>query len=75
VQDVFVAFEEEPFAIASLGQVHRARTRDGEHVAVKVQHPDIADVIDSDLRMIGLVGPIVARLAPGCEISRPDVCS
>jgi ABC1 atypical kinase-like domain len=67
VQDVFAAFEEEPFAIASLGQVHRAHTRDGEHVAVKVQHPDIADVIDGDLRTIGLAGPIVARLAPGSD--------
>ena len=67
VQDVFAAFDEEPFAIASLGQVHRARTRDGEHVAVKVQHPDIADAIDGDLRTIGLVSPIVTRLAPGSD--------
>ena len=67
VQDVFAAFDEEPFAIASLGQVHRAHTRDGEHVAVKVQHPDIADAIDGDLRTIGLVRPIVTRLAPGSD--------
>jgi len=67
VQDVFVAVEEEPFAIASLGQVHLAHTRDGEHVAVKVQHPDIGDAIDGDLRTIGLVSPIVTRLAPGCD--------
>jgi predicted unusual protein kinase regulating ubiquinone biosynthesis (AarF/ABC1/UbiB family) len=67
VQDVFADFEEEPFAIASLGQVHRAHTRDGEHVAVKVQHPNIADAIDGDLRMIGLVSPILARLAPGTD--------
>jgi predicted unusual protein kinase regulating ubiquinone biosynthesis (AarF/ABC1/UbiB family) len=67
VQDVFAAFEEEPFAIASLGQVHRARTRDGEHVAVKIQHADIGDAIDRDLRTIGLVSPILTRLAPGCD--------
>ena len=67
VQDVFAAFEEEPFAIASLGQVHRAHTRGGERVAVKVQHPDIGDAIDGDLRTIGLVSPIVTRLAPGCD--------
>ena len=67
VHDVFAAFEEEPFAIASLGQVHRAHTRDGERVAVKVQHHDIADAIDGDLRTIGLVSPIVTRLAPGCD--------
>jgi predicted unusual protein kinase regulating ubiquinone biosynthesis (AarF/ABC1/UbiB family) len=67
VQAVFAAFEEEPFAIASLGQVHRAHTRDGEQVAVKVQHPDIGDAIDGDLRTIGLVSPIVTRLAPDCD--------
>jgi predicted unusual protein kinase regulating ubiquinone biosynthesis (AarF/ABC1/UbiB family) len=67
LQDVFAVFEEEPFAMASLGQVHRARTHDGEQVAVKVQQPDIADAIASDLRNIGLVHPIVKQLAPGLD--------
>ena len=67
LQDVFVAFDEQPFALASLGQVHRARTRDGERVAVKVQHPGVADAIDGDLRTIGIVGPIVQRLAPASD--------
>jgi predicted unusual protein kinase regulating ubiquinone biosynthesis (AarF/ABC1/UbiB family) len=67
LHDMFSAFEEQPFAIASLGQVHRARLRDGEHVAVKVQHPDVANEIASDLRAIGVVSPIVQRLAPGLD--------
>jgi predicted unusual protein kinase regulating ubiquinone biosynthesis (AarF/ABC1/UbiB family) len=67
VQDVFAEFEEKPFAIASLGQVHRARTRDGEQVAVKVQHPGVADSIAGDLRNVGLVTPILKRLAPGSD--------
>jgi len=67
LQDVFSAFDEQPFAIASLGQVHRAHIRDGERVAVKVQHPDIANEIASDLRAIGAVSPIVGRLAPGSD--------
>ncbi len=67
VQDVFAAVDEEPFAMASLGQVHRARTIDGDDVAVKVQHPEIADAIAADLRNIGLVSPILKRLAPGCD--------
>jgi predicted unusual protein kinase regulating ubiquinone biosynthesis (AarF/ABC1/UbiB family) len=65
--DVFAVFDEEPFAVASLGQVHRARTRDGEHVAVKVQQPDIADAIARELRNIGLVRPVVKHLAPGSD--------
>jgi predicted unusual protein kinase regulating ubiquinone biosynthesis (AarF/ABC1/UbiB family) len=67
LQDVFSGFDEQPFAIASLGQVHRAQIRDGERVAVKVQHPDIANQIASDLRAIGAVSPILQRLAPGSD--------
>jgi predicted unusual protein kinase regulating ubiquinone biosynthesis (AarF/ABC1/UbiB family) len=67
VQEVFSAFDEQPFAIASLGQVHRARTREGEQVAVKVQRPDIGDRIAGDLRNVGLVSPILQRLAPGSD--------
>jgi predicted unusual protein kinase regulating ubiquinone biosynthesis (AarF/ABC1/UbiB family) len=61
---VFADVDERPLAVASLGQVHRARTRDGEDVVVKVQHPGVAERIDADLRNVGLVGPILSRLAP-----------
>ena len=67
VRELFGDFDEEPFAIASLGQVHRARTDDGAQVAVKVQHPDVAEAIEADLRNLGLVGPILKRLAPGAR--------
>jgi ubiquinone biosynthesis protein len=45
----FSRFEEAPVAAASLGQVHRAALRDGRIVAVKVQRPDVAEQIDTDL--------------------------
>lgn len=67
LDDAFSAFDERPFAVASLGQVHRAHTRDGDEVAVKVQHPDLANEIAGDLRAIGVVAPIVERLAPGSD--------
>jgi predicted unusual protein kinase regulating ubiquinone biosynthesis (AarF/ABC1/UbiB family) len=67
VGELFADIDEEPFALASLGQVHRARTSDGEDVAVKVQHPGVAEAVDADLRTIGLVGPILKRLAPGLD--------
>ncbi len=47
---LFADFEHEPFAAASLGQVHRATTRDGQRVAVKVQYPDVAGSVHDDLR-------------------------
>ena len=45
---VFKSFDETPFAAASLGQVHRAVTQDGERVAVKIQYPGIEDAVRND---------------------------
>jgi len=67
VSELFAEVDEEPFAVASLGQVHRARTSDGDHVAVKVQQPGVAEAVAADLRNVGLVGPIIKRLAPGLD--------
>jgi len=47
-EELFATFEREPFAAASLGQVHRATTRSGAKVAVKVQYPGIERSIGSD---------------------------
>lgn len=67
-EEAFSEFEEEPLAAASLGQVHRAVTREGELVAVKVQYPDIARALKSDLDNLGAMVNVVAtttRLAQG----------
>jgi len=47
-EEVFKQFDPEPFAAASLGQVHRAVTRAGDRVAVKIQYPGIRDAIEND---------------------------
>lgn len=49
ISKAFLEFESEPIAAASLGQVHRARLRDGRAVAVKVQRPDIRERVLEDL--------------------------
>ena len=49
-EEIFLSFEKEAFAAASLGQVHRARLKSGEPVAVKIQYPGIARTIDADFR-------------------------
>ena len=66
----FRRFEPRPIAAASIGQVHRALTRDGETLAIKVQYPGVAKSIDSDvdnvatlLRVSGLL-PKELDIAP-----------
>ena len=63
--EVFASFEEEPLAAASLAQVHRARTKAGDEVAIKVQRPGIEDIIETDIR-------ILLDLAALCERHLPE---
>lgn len=49
IDAIFSEFDPTPLASASLAQVHRARLVDGREVAVKVQYPDIEDIIRTDL--------------------------
>lgn len=59
---LFTRFEDEPIASASIGQVHRAQLADGRVVAVKVQHPGVAEAIQSDVGNLGLAGRAAALL-------------
>ena len=53
ISKAFEEFEATPMAAASLGQVHRARLRDGRLVAVKVQRPGVRDRVIDDLEALG----------------------
>jgi predicted unusual protein kinase regulating ubiquinone biosynthesis (AarF/ABC1/UbiB family) len=53
-ESLFSRFDPEPFAAASIGQVHRARTDDGREVVVKVQYPGVDASVDSDLMHLKL---------------------
>jgi ubiquinone biosynthesis protein len=52
LETLFPEFEATPLAAASIGQVHRARLWSGEKVAVKIQRPHIASVIETDLEIL-----------------------
>src|SRR3954471_6861069 len=67
LERVFRDFDERAFAAASIGQVHRATTIDGDEVAVKIQSPGVAEAVDTDLRNAMLLLPLVKRLAPGLD--------
>lgn len=61
IEDVFESFEETPIAAASLGQVHRARLRTGQIVAVKVQRPDLAEHIEFDIKVLRRIARFITR--------------
>src|ERR671936_2861474 len=67
LERVFRDFDERAFAAASIGQVHRATTIDGDDVAVKIQYPGVAEAVETDLRNAMLLLPLVKRLAPGLD--------
>ncbi|MDI1228201.1 MAG: AarF/ABC1/UbiB kinase family protein [bacterium] len=51
----FKSFEREAAAAASLGQVHRAVTHQGEKVACKLQYPDMVSAVEADLKQLGMI--------------------
>ena len=58
--ELFARWEREPFAAASIGQVHRATTRAGLEVAVKVQYPGIDRAIENDLKSLSLLEQVAS---------------
>lgn len=64
LEAVFASFTPQPIAAASLAQVHEARLHDGRRVAVKVQYPDIASLVDLDVRNIAFFVEWLAKLEP-----------
>ncbi len=65
---IFKKFERQPFAAASIGQVHRATLRDGSLVAVKVQYPGVRDAIERDLSNVGLMLGLGGMVARGLDV-------
>jgi predicted unusual protein kinase regulating ubiquinone biosynthesis (AarF/ABC1/UbiB family) len=62
--ELFAHFERRPIASASIGQVHLARLHDGSKVAVKVQYPDIEQIVKRDLHTLRRIFRIVEWFIP-----------
>ena len=67
LERVFSDFDEHALAAASIGQVHRATTIEGDDVVVKIQYPGVAEAVETDLRNAMMLLPLVKRLAPGLD--------
>ena len=64
IEERFLWLNPEPIAAASFGQVHRAQLRNGDRVVVKVQRPGITDVVQTDLKALGVVARLAMRYGP-----------
>ncbi|KAK9369617.1 ABC1 family-domain-containing protein [Lipomyces kononenkoae] len=65
LEEIFSEFDPVPLGTASLAQVHKARLREtGEEVAVKIQHPSLAEYIPLDLKLTNLVFTAIDRFFP-----------
>src|SRR5438105_15886815 len=67
ISNLFADFDAEAVAAASIGQVFRARLRDGRDVAVKVQYPRVAAAVRADLQNLGLLMQAAKHFAPGLD--------
>jgi predicted unusual protein kinase regulating ubiquinone biosynthesis (AarF/ABC1/UbiB family) len=68
VSEAFEEFDPEPIASASIAQVHRARLANGRQVAVKVQYPGIASLIEADLAALEGIFQAISRLEPSVNL-------
>ena len=61
-KDIFAQLSRRPIASASIGQVHLAKLKNREIVAVKVQYPEIAEAIRADLKNLSCMNPFIKYL-------------
>ncbi|TMK97836.1 MAG: AarF/ABC1/UbiB kinase family protein [Actinobacteria bacterium] len=66
--ELFDAFDEEPIAAASIGQVYRGTLKDGREVAVKVQYPGVATAVRADLQNLDMILRLLKRMTPGLDV-------
>jgi len=66
---VFADFDENPIAAASIGQVYRARLRDGREVAVKVKYPGVDESVEADMRNLAMFSRLWKSILPSAADS------
>lgn len=72
VEELFAQVDPEPLAAASIAQVHRAVTLDGEEVVIKVQRPGIAQRIDADLGVLRSLARLLEAVVEETGIYTPS---
>ena len=69
--EVFAHVEREPYAAASIAQIHRAKLASGAPVVLKIRRPGIEAKIDADLRLLDRLAHLIEREMPEVRRYRP----
>jgi ubiquinone biosynthesis protein len=71
--ELFAEFDETPVAAASVSQVHRARLKTGEEVAVKVQRPGAREEMETDILLMVFFASLMEFFLPSIRKNRPKM--
>ena len=71
LEDIFSSLARTPIAAASIAQVHDATLRTGEQVVVKVQRPQVRDLVHQDLRILSWIAPHMVGRIPITALANP----
>jgi len=64
INELFLNFEKKPIASASISQVHKATLKDGKNVAVKIQRPNVKEIMESDIEIMFYVAKLLEKKVP-----------
>ncbi len=71
VEELFAELDPVPLAAASIAQVHRAKTKDGDEVVVKVQRPNITEQIKSDMSVLHYLARMLEAVVEDVGVYTP----
>ncbi|MBI2134687.1 AarF/ABC1/UbiB kinase family protein [Candidatus Woesearchaeota archaeon] len=71
IEDIFSSFEKKPIASASISQVHKAVLKDGSKVAVKIQRPDVRNIMETDIDIMFYVARLLEKHFSGARKYNP----
>lgn len=71
IEDIFAYFDDKQIATASIGQVYNAVLKNGDEVVVKVQRPNILNVIQRDIDLLYILAKLAERQSPDLRLLNP----
>jgi ubiquinone biosynthesis protein len=72
LQEIFSDFDDIPTAAASIAQVHNATLKTGEKVIVKVQRPNIRELLETDITILKVIARLIVKYIPESRVFNPE---